>query len=422
MLKKNCCTEPTCSSNQRNRYFQGKRLTPAALETEQAYSLIRRRLINQMIHGTGVVAGFQIQPGEELEIGKGLAIDALGRELIQTEWSKIPFSQLLVIENGEIQLDEQSRPTQNGVDPDSVWLLSAHYAELKIGQTTVENPCSCDRTEWDYLCETIRYSIEPWNEELLQSSECSLKCDCNGLQSPISKSRSACCIDHCVTEREFLSECRLMEVNENCGTVEIDLNNRVALAKVTLKPQACDKVQVKSSETCGIRKLVKHNELLFDLIRGCDLTRIASFSWEKWPREVDFEVFRGMFPILPNSQECVTGFTVKFDRHINTDSIRPEAIVIRVFFVEGFDEWLEGYRVPILKITESAENTLAVVVDKDWVNDALFRNNKFDKGAALIEIEVRGDMIIDCTGQAVDVNRSGTPGGVLLKSHLIQAR
>ena len=35
---------------------------------------------------------------------------------------------------------------------------------------------------------------------------------------------------------------------------------------------------------CGPRRLVKRNDLLFDLIRGCDLTRISAIGWRDWHR------------------------------------------------------------------------------------------------------------------------------------------
>ena len=39
------------------------------------------------------------------------------------------------------------------------WLLSVHYAEESIGPVTLNDPCSCDRHQWDQVCETVRYSL-----------------------------------------------------------------------------------------------------------------------------------------------------------------------------------------------------------------------------------------------------------------------
>jgi hypothetical protein len=35
-------------------------------------------------------------------------------------------------------------------------------------------------------------------------------------------------------------------------------------------------------EECPPRRIVKRNDMLFDLIRGCDLTRITRISWAEW--------------------------------------------------------------------------------------------------------------------------------------------
>ncbi len=149
MLKIQCCSEPKCSTNLRNRYFQGKRLTPASSETEQWYTLLRRRMINQTIHGMGVVAGYSVPTTGKLDIGPGFALDGLGRELIQMGNYEIPCDLLL-------SLDSNGKPRNNEWNADEVLLLSVHYAEELVGPTTVNSPCACDRSEWDYVCESIR--------------------------------------------------------------------------------------------------------------------------------------------------------------------------------------------------------------------------------------------------------------------------
>jgi len=77
----------------RPRYMYGQLLGADDFTTEQRYHLLRARLRNALLHGTGVVCGLDITaavtsatpPGAELRCTPGLAIDALGREVFVPE-------------------------------------------------------------------------------------------------------------------------------------------------------------------------------------------------------------------------------------------------------------------------------------------------------------------------------------------------
>src|SRR5690242_5416106 len=69
----------------RNRYFYGKLLDAYHFELEQAYFNRHRWLLNRLTLGHGVVCGLGIAPvgdGSKLVVGPGVAIDALGREIL----------------------------------------------------------------------------------------------------------------------------------------------------------------------------------------------------------------------------------------------------------------------------------------------------------------------------------------------------
>ena len=73
-----------------------------------------------------------------------------------------------------------------------------------------------------------------------------------------------------------------------------------------------------------------------------------------------------------------------------------------------------------------------LVVDAGWVDDAIeSRKTIFNEYAAAVEIEVRGDFIVDCNGQTIDANAiglspaptgNGTPGGTFFSSFRVEAR
>ncbi len=69
---------------ERNKYFYGKLLNVEDFETEQRYMNDKRRLINRLVHGMGVVCGMNVIRVDEatISIEMGLALDFAGREIV----------------------------------------------------------------------------------------------------------------------------------------------------------------------------------------------------------------------------------------------------------------------------------------------------------------------------------------------------
>ena len=59
---------------ERNRYFYGKLLTVRDFEAEQNYASAKRRLVNRVVHGAGVVCGLGVSRSDDttLLIGSGI--------------------------------------------------------------------------------------------------------------------------------------------------------------------------------------------------------------------------------------------------------------------------------------------------------------------------------------------------------------
>lgn len=72
---------------ERNRYFYGKLLSVDDFETEQRYMNDKRRLINRLLHGSGVVCGLQVVEVDDFTISveMGFALDFSGREIVVAE-------------------------------------------------------------------------------------------------------------------------------------------------------------------------------------------------------------------------------------------------------------------------------------------------------------------------------------------------
>ena len=69
---------------ERNRYYSGKMLTSADFQAEQTYFNNKRRFINNLMYGAGVVCGCGVFSLDDLSllVESGVAIDGLGREIV----------------------------------------------------------------------------------------------------------------------------------------------------------------------------------------------------------------------------------------------------------------------------------------------------------------------------------------------------
>jgi hypothetical protein len=439
-IKAECCTDLENESGCRNNYFDGKRLTTDSFRVEQRYLLERRHLLNRAIHGWGVVYGFavSVESGGRLKIGPGLALDECGRELLQTGARHVRYQDVVVLDDETV--------ADVGEEKETCWLLSVHYAEQSAGPVTVSDSCHCEQHEFDRTCETVRYSLRriPCGE-CCRGFDCELQCDCakgrccDEHEARPQRGGCSCLCDHLAHLQPGAESCLLREVDDPCGRVRVDYRHGVPLACVTLVRDDCERPSFGGEiEACGPRRLVKRNDLLFDLIRGCDLTRIREIGWKDWHRhEVSFDDFSdALGPIGHGQPEYVTRrFWVTFSRPVRSDTLRPGCFAITVLSGEREGGWLQVFRVPIVRVeTEQAAlvSRATVVVDGAWVEDGVRgRRSVFLGAETWVEIEVRGDFIVDCNGQTVDANAvglspgptgNGTPGGTFVSTFRVAAR
>lgn len=469
-----CCDELDCVSGLRNNYFEGKRLSVDSFRVEQNYLMERRRLLNRAIHGWGVVYGYQVKAGPavgetdagQLMIGPGLALDACGRELLETERA-IELSDLIFFDENGVRIDLEkacSKIEPNGrrtPAPEWSWLLSVHYAEQLTAPVTVEDSCRCEHHRWDHTCETVRYSLRriPWAERC-RDFGCELNCDCKSgnccdhpIPSDTPRKRGGCnCLcdhlTHLVPRADSESLC---EIEESCGHVRVDLRKGLGVSLACVDLVRVDRQRCTFGETiesCGPRRLVKRNDLLYDLIRGCDLTRIIDFGWKPWHRHksliphfepIPFADFSAAFGSEGNhwSEYVTRDFWVEFSRPVRQDTLRPDCFAMTILTEERQDGWWQVFRVPIIRLDfagyppkpndpKDHVRGAKIVVDGDWLEDGLRGNKTLFLGSETrVELEVRGDFIIDCNGQAVDANAvglspiptgNGTPGGTFLST------
>jgi hypothetical protein len=505
--KQTCCTDAPCDSGLRNQYFEGKRLTADSFRVEQSYLLERRRLLNRAIHGWGVVYGYGLKPAPAsghrtqdnsgaIEIGAGLALDECGRELLLTRTDALDVEDLILLDAKGAQIErlpDDGNKSYNGKQgSEACWLLSVHYAEQGVGPVRVNDPCNCERKEWEHVCETVRFSLRRVDcAECCKPFECELTFGCGTgpcckehdegpprhqggygqtdsyqredaeryetshgpepvtpheikphemPKNPVRRGGCQGLCDYLGTLSDLECGC-LQEIEEPCGKVRVDLHHGVALACVRLRKGECDDwLFDRWIEPCGPRRLVKGNGVLFDLIRGCDLTRISAIGWAHWHRAsepIHWDDFRESFgaeDTAGSGRNLTKAYWVEFSRPVRKNTVRADCFSMTVIVSEDEAGWGEVRRVPILDVEtvdapgpQSGLVTRAtLIVESAWVDDAVdSRKRIFNRREALIEIEIRGDYIVDCNGQTVDANAvglspsptgNGTPGGTFLST------
>jgi hypothetical protein len=471
--KSECCTDSDCGSSLRNNYFEGKRLSPDTFTLEQHYMLERRRLLNRAIHGWGVVYGFGVRAHAtgRMKIGAGLALDECGRELIAIERTTLSFDDVIYLDDRGRRTDARalydtavrSRHQKDG-GMQFCWQLSVHYAEQPRDPVQVADPCGCAQHEWDHVCETVRFALRliPCSE-CCGADTCEVSCGCSSgeccsherdtmmtedswKEIPPGRGGCGCLCEHLTLLQPGEESCGLCEIEESCGRVRVDLQHGVPLACVNVELDDCDDLGFgEEVEACGPRRLVKRNDLLFDLIRGCDLTRISEIGWAPWHRRVTPVSFTDFSDALgPDGSRqdhyLTRDFWVRFSGPVREETVRADCFTMTVLAAEREGGWWQAYRVPIVGVDTSAfpaeksdpphhVRGAHVVVDGAWLEDAVRgRRSLFIGAEARVEIEVRGDFIVDCNGQTVDANTiglsavrfgDGAPGGTLLSGFLV---
>lgn len=504
----NCCPEEDCGKGLRNHYFPGKKLTPRSLSVEQRYHLERRKLINRAVHGYGVVYGFGVKiDGGRLGIGGGLAFDRPGRELVEEHGVAFGVDDLIALDDKGRRLKAGKCPSEDERGHkwpvDRCWLLTAHYAERDLARMDLRDPCSCSRTEWSEVCETVRYSLTPVScGECCKLSKCGLSCECakgpccddkrtspadgpkpddpkyprgqepvpmphdlpHGIRldgvrpapaagriegalinsvrdpspPPVPEPASApasipaglpsdglretptgvsprggcrCLCDH-LARLPFDPGCEpLTTIEEPCGRVRVDLRNGVPLACVKLVRRGCEWFFLEVYDDCGPRPLVKRNDLLFDLIQGCDLTRIEHVGWERWHRRrMSWEDFKASFGEEIREDYALTArYWFLFSKPIRRETLTADAFEMTIVIADQPGGWRRLRRVPVIDVftyprSGPTAQVAALVVDGDWVSQQIRgRQTDFTRCCEIwVEIRVHADYLVDCIGQRID--------------------
>jgi hypothetical protein len=481
-------------SGVRNRFFLGKWMRPDIFSLEQRYGIERRRMINRAVLGSGIVCGLAVRresPVSEapqdaaaelkkpvprpLLVHPGLALDEHGRELVLDAPLQLDHTNTFVLVHGAGELCpktiEQLEPAR--------YLLRVHYAERRFGDADVARSCGCPAPEKNYVHEGVVFSLQPMASEPCPCAEanCARDTHCEPHAGPCAAHGRGPHGQLC----RWVEETPLPDVHAQLCEWRghwIGLHDGLALACVhasatqdKCRPLSFDAIE----EDCAPRRLVKNNDLLYDLVRGCDLTRIAWISWGEWHRAwhkaespIAWSDFADKFrrPEIKEAQpapttkgedggkgghrDCSTGFVVRFSGPVKLTSLHPDSIVMTAFTLEQATGWQNARRVPLTKLLsepdlkalgpncplpEGTTNQVRLCVSSRWLRDEIEGDKEswLSERDFTIELEVRGDLILDCHGQALDGNVNGNsetgtpsgngdPGGTFVSSFRVQRK
>ena len=481
-----------CGPSRRNRYYRDKKLRIADYVLEQEYHIARRRLVNRAMLGWGVVWGFRIDP-DALTVGKGMALDAQGRELLACDEVKLGCGENLLWLGpsrcgcGFAVVDPPKQPDApdaqcppQSSECASLYLLSAHYAEKRVEHVRLDDGCGDARCEANEVCETVVYSLRPIRccEAGLPGCRCPRcagedNCACDEHEPPRKGD------DQQEQERAELRQepqhgfsldrgphrqlalwsldplghfdaCKPRRL-EKVGCLDLDPDAGVPLACVTIAYRCGEPYVAAIVDSAHPRRLARSNETLFDLIRGCDLTRIGDVGWRDWlptgRRIVPLSAFQAMFdqPAAaenytprrrqPSRGAVTTHFTVAFTGPVRAETLTPDVLTLSLLQRELREDVSDIVRVPIVQLVpfppeagDPPQTTrgFTVLVDRAfWEGEINPDDASGFERPTIVEIEIRADWILDCNGQEVagggryPPSTGCVPGGRFLSSFTV---
>jgi len=152
------------NNSKRARYFHGMLMTDRDFTEEQRYHIEKRKLLNRMLHGSGVVCGLEIKPticsSSKIVINPGLALDCNGNEIYVQESYELEVEQIVKSDILNRQNSSAECPTDE-VIVEEKWYVIVRYNEVSTDQVAVYAPGGgCEEKVCDYSRTTEGYCFD----------------------------------------------------------------------------------------------------------------------------------------------------------------------------------------------------------------------------------------------------------------------
>ncbi len=141
----------------RTRFFHGQLLEAHHLEDEQSYQNGKRRLVNRLVHGYGVVAGLNVEvdpSGAKVMVSPGFALDKAGYEIVVPRPTL--SEEIAPRPNGE---GDRPRPQEQCQgDEDWVHVVLCFHECLAAPERSFVGACDCE-TDCEHAAVRERFEI-----------------------------------------------------------------------------------------------------------------------------------------------------------------------------------------------------------------------------------------------------------------------
>lgn len=167
-----------CDYNEfrRLRYFHGMLLDDKDFSSEQEYHNNKRRFINRMLHGSGVVCGLDLngkKEGRWIEVTSGLALDCAGNEIWVPRTTRIDLASLLPPKD---KGKNQPECEEEDETPPNTYYIGIRYEEKPTNPVSVylpsgsceERTCENSRYKEGYCVEIVQCCPEKYDDGLLK--------------------------------------------------------------------------------------------------------------------------------------------------------------------------------------------------------------------------------------------------------------
>ena len=184
----------TCAKNEKSecgynefrrlKYFHGMLLDEKDFREEQDYHAKKRRLLNRMLHGSGVVCGLELRGRknkQSIQVTPGLALDCSGNEIYVSKDLKIDLATLLPPKD-----KPKGPPACRPEDEEAnlkTYYIGIRYEEKPTNPVSVYLPSgdceerTCENSRWKegYCVEIVECCYDEEKPGLLKNL-----CDCEG--------------------------------------------------------------------------------------------------------------------------------------------------------------------------------------------------------------------------------------------------
>lgn len=146
----------------RARYFHGQLLTDRDFREEQIYHNGKRKMLNRMMHGWGVVCGLEITPkeGMTITVNEGLALDCAGNEIYVDKPYELNAAEIISACKTKPTTTEECAETE-AEETENKWYVIIRYQEVPTDPVPVYTPGGgCEEKACDYSRVREGYCIE----------------------------------------------------------------------------------------------------------------------------------------------------------------------------------------------------------------------------------------------------------------------